>query len=74
MRNVGSFDRIARALTGGGLAFAEFNGYLGGLEQYIHYFAIGMAVWLVGTGASGSCPTYTLMGISTCPHFSEEEE
>lgn len=73
-RNVGSPDRITRALAGGGLALAELAGFLGGVEQYFHYFAIGMAIWLVGTGASGTCPTYSLMGISTCPHFSDEEE
>ena len=74
MANVGSFDRIARAVAGGGLALAELNGYLGNVEQYIHYFAIGMAIWVVGTGAAGTCPTYTLMGVSTCANFSDEEE
>ena len=72
-KNVGSYDRTMRAVAGGGLAIAELGGILGNFENYIHYFAIIMAVWLVGTGASGNCPTYTLMGLSTCPHISEEE-
>jgi len=73
-KNVGSYDRILRAFAGGGLAIAELGGYLGSIEQYFHYFAIGMAIWLIGTGTSGNCPTYTLIGISTCPHNSEESE
>ena len=73
-KNVGSYDRVLRAFAGGGLAIAELGGYLDGIEQYFHYFAIGMAIWLIGTGTSGNCPTYTLIGISTCPHKNEENE
>lgn len=73
-RNVGQSDRIIRAFGGGGLAVAELTGSLGGFEQYFHYFAIGMAIWLVATATSGSCPTYSLMGVSTCsPELGEEE-
>jgi|TARA_B100001996_G_scaffold49685_1_gene35596 hypothetical protein len=53
---------------------AELAGFLGGIEQYFHFFAIVVAVWLVGTSASGNCPAYSVMGISTCPHFSDEQE
>jgi hypothetical protein len=73
-RNVGAPDRITRALAGGGFAMAELAGFLGGIEQYFHFFAIIVAVWLVGTSASGNCPAYSVMGISTCPHFLDEEE
>ncbi|MEE2812327.1 MAG: DUF2892 domain-containing protein [Candidatus Thermoplasmatota archaeon] len=73
-KNVGSTDRIMRALVGGGLAAVELAGYLGSAEQYFHYFAIAMAVWLLGTGTTGTCPTYTFLGISTCAHDSDEEE
>tara|TARA_B100001123_G_C15136693_1_gene957703 strand:+ start:361 stop:504 length:144 start_codon:yes stop_codon:yes gene_type:complete len=41
-KNVGSTDRILRALAGGALAAMELAGYLSSIEQYIHYFAIGM--------------------------------
>ena len=73
-KNVGASDRIIRALGGGGLAVAELTGSLGNVEQYIHYFAIGMAIWLVATATSGNCPTYSLMGVSTCSSGSHEEE
>ena len=73
-KNVGSTDRILRALAGGALAAMELAGYLGSVEQYIQYFAIAMAIWLIGTGTTGTCPTYTLMGISTCQHMVDEDE
>ena len=73
-RNVGSTDRLFRALGGGALAVAELTGNLGGAEQYFHYFAIGMAVWLLATATSGNCPTYSLMRISTCSSDLGEEE
>ena len=72
-RNMGSTDRIMRAVGGGGLAVAELTGNLGGVEQYLQYFAIAMAIWLVATATSAHCPTYTLMGVSTCSPESEEE-
>ena len=52
----------------------ELTGNLGGVEQYFHYFAIIMAIWLIGTGTFGNCPTYSLMGISTCSSDLGEEE
>ena len=73
-RNMGSADRGMRALGGGGLAVAELTGNLGSAEQYFHYFAIGMAIWLIATATSAHCPTYTLMGVSTCTPESDEEE
>ena len=72
-RNMGSTDRVMRAVGGGGLAVAALTGKLGGVEQYLHYFAIAMAIWLVATATSAHCPTYTLMGVSTCSPESEEE-
>ena len=73
-RNMGSADRGMRALGGGGLAVAELTGNLGSAEQYFHYFAIGMAVWLMATATAGNCPTYSLMGVSTCTPDLDEEE
>ena len=72
--NVGSFDRITRALAGGGIAFAELTGFLGGIERYVELFALAMAIWLLGTGLTGTCPTYSLFGISTCTPVMDEEE
>ena len=73
VRNMGSTDRVMRAVGGGGLAVAELTGNLGSVEQYLHYFAIAMAIWLMATATSAHCPTYTLMGVSTCSPESEEE-
>ena len=73
-KNIGSTDRVIRALGGGGLALIELTGNLGGAEQYIHYFAIIMAIWLIGTGTFGNCPTYSLMGLSTYSSDLGEEE
>ena len=73
-RNVGQTDRMIRAFGGGGLAVAELTGSLGVFEQYFHYFAIAMAIWLIATATSGSCPTYSLMGVSTCSSELDEEE
>ncbi len=73
-RNVGSTDRIMRAICGGGLAVVELTGNLGSVEQYFHYFAIGTAIWLIATATSGNCPAYTLTGVSTCPSDISEEE
>ena len=73
-KNVGSYDRMVRAIGGGGLAVVELTGNLGGFETVFHYFAIGTAIWLIATATSGSCPTYSLIGISTCPSELDEEE
>ena len=73
-KNVGSSDRMVRAIGGGGLAIVELTGNLGGIETLFHYFAIGTAIWLIATAASGSCPTYSLIGISTCSSELDEEE
>ena len=73
-RNVGSTDRMIRAVGGGGLAVVELTGNLGGLEQYFHYFAIATAIWLIGTATSGQCPAYSLMSVSTCASDLDEEE
>ena len=39
-RNMGSTDRVMRALGGGGLAVAELTGNLGSVEQYFHYLSL----------------------------------
>tara|TARA_A100001037_G_C15009985_1_gene571226 strand:- start:446 stop:685 length:240 start_codon:yes stop_codon:yes gene_type:complete len=72
--NVGSIDRTIRALAGGSIAFAELTGYLGSVERYFEFFALAMAIWLLGTGVTGTCPTYTLFGLSTCATDEEEAE
>tara|TARA_B100000029_G_C16986466_1_gene745749 strand:- start:155 stop:394 length:240 start_codon:yes stop_codon:yes gene_type:complete len=73
-KNIGSTDRMVRAIGGGGLAIVELTGNLGGFEEIFHYFAIGTAIWLIATATSGNCPTYSLIGISTCSSELDEEE
>ena len=74
IQNVGSRDRTARAVAGGGLALAELSGYLGPIEMVLQLAALGMALFLVTTGFMGFCPTYTLLGIRTCSYPESEEE
>ena len=35
-KNVGSYDRMVRAIGGGGLAIVELTGNLGGFETVFH--------------------------------------
>ena len=57
--NVGTIDRIARVLIGLVLIALTFTG------------AIGVWGWIgvvpLATAALGTCPLYTLIGVSTCP-------
>jgi hypothetical protein len=57
--NEGTLDRAARVLLGVGL---------------LSLTVVGPQTWLglvgllpLATGALGTCPAYTLLGISTCP-------
>jgi hypothetical protein len=62
-KNVGNFDRIARAVVGIVLAVLAYNGTLqGGMATGGYIFA---AVLLV-TSVIGFCPAYRLIGMNTC--------
>ncbi len=62
--NVGALDRIARIVLGLGLiAFAL--GYLAPGSSYSWLGWIGVIP--LATAALGSCPLYTMVGLSTCP-------
>ncbi|MFN7915661.1 MAG: DUF2892 domain-containing protein [Vicinamibacterales bacterium] len=52
-------ERIVRIILGAGLVGAAFTGSLGAWAY------IGVVPLL--TGIVGSCPIYTVLGISTCP-------
>ena len=57
--NVGNIDRVVRIAAGLGLvAWALMGGPL--------WAWIGVAP--IVTGAMGSCPAYTIFGVSTCPN------
>jgi hypothetical protein len=59
--NVGSTDRILRIVLGVALlAFALFSG-----SAYAWLGYIGIIPLI--TAAMGSCPVYSMLGMSTCP-------
>jgi hypothetical protein len=59
--NVGSTDRILRVVLGVALlAFALFSG-----AAYAWLGYIGIIPLL--TAALGTCPVYSMLGMSTCP-------
>ncbi len=57
-KNVGSIDRILRIVIGALLIIGALMGY-------------GWWMWIgvvpLVTGLMGSCPAYSLLGMSTCP-------
>ncbi|NMD09209.1 MAG: DUF2892 domain-containing protein [Phyllobacteriaceae bacterium] len=60
-KNVGTIDRVLRVIIGVALlAFAFLSG-----SQYAWIGYIGVVPLL--TAALGSCPLYSIVGLSTCP-------
>jgi hypothetical protein len=57
--NVGSIDRILRVVIGLVLIALAFTGTIGAWGW------IGIVP--LATAAMGSCPLYTVLGLSTCP-------
>lgn len=57
-KNMGGVDRIVRVLIG-----------LGAIGAGVYYQSWFGAIGLVplATAALGTCPLYTLLGVSTCP-------
>ncbi|MBO9464898.1 hypothetical protein TRP8649_02166 [Pelagimonas phthalicica] len=57
-KNVGGFDKIARIVIGALLIVGALMGY-------------GWWMWIgvvpLVTGLLGSCPLYSIFGLSTCP-------
>ncbi len=61
--NVGTADRIIRAVAGAALlAF----GLLGGLASPWNYVAIGVGAVFLLTAAIRFCPLYPILGMNTC--------
>lgn len=61
-RNIGTVDRVARAIVGvAALVWAFLTGVSTGLGMVL----IVVAAVLLGTAAVGFCPLYRLLGIST---------
>lgn len=63
-RNVGTVDRIARFVIGILLAIAVLGGAATGLLAIVALVGAGI---MFATGALGTCPIYSLLGVRTCP-------
>jgi Protein of unknown function (DUF2892) len=61
LTNVGNLDRIVRVVIGAALLWFAFTSIL----PYAWLGYIGILALL--TAAVGSCPLYSLLGVSTCP-------
>ena len=59
--NVGSLDRVLRIVVGLGLLSLFF--FLEGTAKW--WGLVGLVP--LGTGLMGSCPLYSILGLSTCP-------
>lgn len=59
-KNAGSIDRILRVVVGIALLAAYFL-----IENASPFLLIGIIP--LATGLMGSCPLYSIFGISTCP-------
>ena len=65
--NVGTIDRVLRALIGLGLLILAFGGvsdlFAAGAAKWI---AAAVGLILLATAAVRMCPLYSLLGIRTC--------
>ncbi len=59
--NVGSLDRVLRIVVG--LAVLSLFLFLEGAAKW--WGLVGLVP--LGTGLMGSCPLYSILGLSTCP-------
>ena len=63
-RNVGTIDRVLRIVIALVIGVLLITGQLSGAAALI----LGIvALILLGTALAGSCPLYTVLGLSTCP-------
>lgn len=63
-QNVGTLDRIARLGLGAVLGVVFLAGIIAAPLSWL----VGLlSVIMLATGALGSCPIYTLLGVRTCP-------
>lgn len=61
--NEGMLDRTLRVIVGAGLLLWFFLDQGTGIAHYAKLIGIVPLI----TGLMGSCPLYTLLGVSTCP-------
>ena len=62
-KNMGSIDRIARAVIGVVLLVLAFGG---GWSTLWTVIAVIVGLAMLGTSATGYCPPYAIFGIRTC--------
>jgi hypothetical protein len=61
-KNVGTTDRIVRAIAGLALLYGYYIGYLASPWSYV---LLLLAAIMLATAALGSCCLYTLLGMGT---------
>lgn len=65
--NVGTIDRILRALLGGGLLYLAFFSSLSVFSALLLKLGTGViGVVMLSTAALRICPLYSIVGIKTC--------
>lgn len=65
--NVGTIDRILRAVFGAGLLYIGFLSSLPLVETpFATYGAALIGIVLLATSALKMCPLYSILGIKTC--------
>ena len=67
--NVGATDQSVRTIIGavaGGASLAILFGLLGGPAILSPVLGL-VAIIMLGTAATNSCPLYSVLGMSTCP-------
>ena len=62
-KNVGTIDRVIRAIVGI-VAIAAYA--MGMLQGTLGIVALVVGIVMLGTAAISWCPPYTLLGINTC--------
>ncbi len=61
--NVGGSDRVARIVVGLVLVLAALFTSVGGAYHWV----LWIGVIPLATGLLGTCPLYSILGLSTCP-------
>ncbi|MCA3247554.1 MAG: DUF2892 domain-containing protein [Azospirillum sp.] len=73
-RNIGTVDVVVRLIVGAAMLAYALGGLVSGVDGYLPG-AEGSGAWRwlgwlgivpIATALSGSCPLYTMLGISTC--------
>jgi len=62
-KNIGDIDTLVRAVLGIALLCAYMINYV---AQPWSYVALALGLIMIVTAAYGTCPLYTMLGISTC--------